>query len=136
MGLIYVQGNVYISGRVSGQGMIVTDGNIFINDDVVHDSASTYLSLVALKGMVRLPRELKSAKVEAAIYAKNSVIGGEKLNIFGNLVVDTLNRQKGEDGPLIMPKKVVIDYDAALKSEVGNNVCFNISQQITTFRDL
>lgn len=136
MGLIYVQGNVYLGGRINGQGMIVTEGDIYINDNVVHDNASSFLSLVALKGSVKLAKGLKKAKVEAAIYAKNSIIGGEKFNIFGNLVVDTLNRQKGENGQLIMPKKFVIDYDAALKSEVGNNVCFNISDLITTFRDL
>ncbi len=136
MGLIYVQGNVYLSGRIKGQAMIVTEGDIFIDDDVVHDSADSFLSLVALKGGVKFPRELRSAKIEAAIYAKNSMTGGEKVSIFGNLVVDTLNRQKGEDGELIMPKKVVIDYDAALKSNVGSNVCFNVSDLITTFRDL
>ncbi|MEW6709464.1 MAG: polymer-forming cytoskeletal protein, partial [Candidatus Riflebacteria bacterium] len=136
MGLVYVQGNVHISGRIKGQGMIVTEGNIHISGDVVHDSASSFLSVVSLKGSVILPREMRSAKIEAAIYAKNSIVGGEKINIFGNLVVDTLNRQKGEDGELIMPKKVVIDYDAALKSNVGSNVCFNISDLITTYRDL
>lgn len=136
MGLIYVQGNVYLSGRIKGQAMIVTEGDIFIDDDVVHDSADSFLSLVALKGGVKFPRELRSAKIEAAIYAKNSMTGGEKVSIFGNLVVDTLNRQKGEDGELIMPKKVVIDYDAALKSNVGSNVCFNVSDLITTYRDL
>jgi hypothetical protein len=136
MGLLYVQGNVYLQGRISGQAMIVTEGDIFIEGDVVHDSADSFMSLVALKGKVRIPRELESAKIEAAIYAKNSIIGGEKLNIFGNLVVDKLNRQKGEDGPLIMPKKVVIDYDAEIKTGIADNVCFNVSRQISTFRDL
>lgn len=136
MGLIYVQGNVYLSGRIKGKGMIVTEGDINITDDLVHDSADSFLSLVALKGSVKFPRELRSVKVESAIYAKKSMVGGEKVSIFGNLVVDTLNRQKGEDGPLIMPKKVVIDYDAALKSGVGENVCFNVSDLISTYRDL
>lgn len=135
-GLVYVQGNVYIGGRISGQGMIVTDGDIFINDNVVHDSAASFLSLVSLKGSVKLAKGLNNAKVEAAIYAKESVVGGEQINIFGNLVVDSLNRQRGEDGPLIMPKRVVINYDSNLKSEVGSNVCFNISDLITTQRDL
>lgn len=136
MGLIYVQGNVHLSGRIKGQAMIVTEGDIFIHDNVVHDSADSSLALVALRGSVKFPRELRSAKIEAAIYAKNSMIGGEKVSVFGNLVVDTLNRQKGEDGELIMPKKVVIDYDAALKSGVGSNVCFNVSDLLSTFRDL
>ncbi len=135
-GLIYVQGNVHIGGRISGQGMIVTDGDIFINDNVVHDSASSFLSLVSLKGSVKLAKGLNNAKVEAAIYAKESILGGEQINIFGNLAVDSLNRQKGEDGPLIMPKRVVINYDSNLKAEVGSNVCFNISDLITTQRDL
>ncbi|GAB4277680.1 MAG: hypothetical protein Kow0029_20540 [Candidatus Rifleibacteriota bacterium] len=138
MGLIYVQGNVYIGGRVTGKAMIVTEGDIYILSDVVHDSADTFLSMVALNGKVKFARGLTSAKIESAIYAKNSIAGGngEKLTIFGNLVVDTLNRQKGEDGILTMPNKIMIEYDAALKSEVGNNVCFNVSEQITTFRDL
>ena len=135
-GLIYVQGNVYIGGRISGQGMIVTEGDIFITENVVHDSAASFLSLVSLKGTVRLAKGLNNAKIESAIYAKESLLGGEEVNIFGNLVVDSLNRQKGEDGPLIMPKRVVINYDSNLKAEVGSNVCFNISDLITTQRDL
>jgi hypothetical protein len=136
MGLLYVQGDVYLGGRIKGQSMIVTEGDIIIEENLLHDNADTFLSLVALKGKVRIVRGLESAKVQAAIYAKNSLIGNEKVNIFGNLVVDKLNRQKGEDGPLIMPKKVIIEYDSALKSEVGSNVCFNVSQQLYTVRDL
>ncbi len=135
MGLIYVQGNLFIGGRISGQAMIVTNGDIIITDNVVQDSAASFLSLVSLSGSVKFAREIKDAKVEAAIYAKNSVIGGGQLNIFGNLVVDSLNRQKGEEGALIMPKKILINYDSKLKSEVGSNVCFNISDLITTMRD-
>ncbi|OGK08095.1 MAG: hypothetical protein A2W80_00180 [Candidatus Riflebacteria bacterium GWC2_50_8] len=136
MGLIYVQGNLMIGGRISGQAMIVTEGDIIITEDLVQDSAAAFLSLVSLNGSVKLARELKSAKIESAIYAKESIVGGEQINIFGNLVVDSLNRQKGEEGALIMPKKVMINYDSKLKSEVGSNVCFNISDLITTMRDL
>ncbi|MDD3146054.1 MAG: hypothetical protein PHD82_02020 [Candidatus Riflebacteria bacterium] len=135
-GLVYVQGNLYIGGRISGQGMIVTEGDIYINDNVVHDSASSFLSLVSLKGSIKLAKGLANAKVESALYARESIVGGEQINIFGNLVVDSLNRQKGEEGPLIMPKRVVINYDSNLKAEVGSNVCFNISDLITTQRDL
>lgn len=135
-GLIYVQGDLHIGGRISGQGMIVTEGDIFITENVVHDSAASFLSLVSLKGTVRLAKGLNNAKIESALYAKESLLGGEEVNIFGNLVVDSLNRQKGEDGPLIMPKRVVINYDSNLKAEVGSNVCFNISDLITTQRDL
>jgi len=134
-GLIYVQGDLHIGGRISGQGMIVTEGDIFITENVVHDSAASFLSLVSLKGTVRLAKGLNNAKIESAIYAKESLLGGEEVNIFGNLVVDSLNRQKGEEGPLIMPKRVVINYDSNLKAEVGSNVCFNISDLITTQRD-
>ncbi len=135
-GLVYVQGDLKVGGRISGQGMIVTEGDIIITDNVVHDSASSFLSLVSLKGSVKLGKGLNNVKVESAIYAKESIVGGEQINIFGNLVVDSLNRQKGEDGPLIMPKRVVINYDSNLKAEVGSNVCFNISDLITTQRDL
>jgi hypothetical protein len=136
MGLVYVQGNLMIGGRISGQAMIVTEGDIIITEDLVQDSAAAFLSLVALNGSVKFARELKSAKIESAIYAKESIVGGDQINIFGNLVVDSLNRQKGEEGTLIMPKKVMINYDSKLKSEVGSNVCFNISDLITTMRDL
>jgi hypothetical protein len=102
MGLVYVQGNLMIGGRISGQAMIVTEGDIIITEDLVQDSAAAFLSLVALNGSVKF----------------------------------ALNRQKGEEGTLIMPKKVMINYDSKLKSEVGSNVCFNISDLITTMRDL
>ncbi len=136
MGLIYVQGNVRLSGRIKGKAMIVTEGDIYIDGTVEQDGKDSFLSLVALKGAVRFPRELRSAKVESAIYAQKSMIGGEKINVVGNLVVDTLNRQKGEDGELIMPRKLFIDYDSSLKSGVGSNVCFNMSNLISTHRDL
>ena len=136
MGLIYVQGSLIIGGRISGQAMIVSEGDIIITDNVVQDSAAAFLSLVSLNGSVKFARELKSANVEAAVYAKESIFGGEQINIFGNLVVESLNRQKGEEGQLIMPKKVMVNYDSKLKSEVGSNVCFNISDLITTMRDL
>ena len=135
-GLLYVQGDLHVGGRISGQGMIVTEGDIHIDDNVVHDSASSFLSLVSLKGSIKLAKNLNNAKIESALYAKESLIGGEQVNIFGNLVVESLNRQKGEEGPLIMPKRVVINYDSNLKAEVGSNVCFNISDLITTQRDL
>ncbi len=135
-GLIYVQGDLHVGGRISGQGMVVTEGDIFIDDNVVHDSATSFLSLVSLKGSIKLAKGLNNAKIESALYAKESLVGGEQVNIFGNLVVDSLNRQKGEEGPLIMPKRVVINYDSNLKAEVGSNVCFNISDLITTQRDL
>lgn len=135
-GIVYVQGNVTIGGRITGKGMIVTEGNISISDNVVHESAQTFLSLVALNGKVQFLRGVTTAKVESAIYAKDSIVGGEQISILGNLVVQDLNRMQKEDGPVLMPKRVFINYDANLKSETGNNVCFNISQRITTFRNL
>ncbi len=135
-GIIYTQGDVYIGGRVSGKGMIVTTGNIFITDSVQYDGIDSFLSLVALNGAVKPAKGVKNVSVEAAIYAKNSIIGGEQFDITGNLVVEKLNRQKGEDGPLIMPKRISIGYDARLKSSVGSNVCFNISDLVTSVRDL
>lgn len=135
-GLIFVQGNVYIGGRISGQAMIVTEGDIIVTDNIVQDGVNSFLSLVSLKGSVKLPKNGDSIKIESALYAKESIIGGEQVKIFGNLVVDSLNRQKGEDGPLIMPNRVYVEYDSKLKSEVGSNVCFNFSDLITTMRDL
>ncbi|HNV70000.1 MAG TPA: hypothetical protein PKO06_09895, partial [Candidatus Ozemobacteraceae bacterium] len=136
MGIIFVQGDVYIGGRVSGQGMVVSEGNIFITDNVIHDSAGAFLSLVSLKGHVAFAKGISAAKVEAAIYAFNSIKGGEQISILGNLCVENLNRMEKEDGPVMMPKRVFINYDADLKSQTGNNVCFNVSRQVVSFRDL
>ena len=135
-GIVFVDGNVRIGGRIAGQGMIVCTGNIIITENVIHDSGEAFLSLVTLNGGVKLDRGLNEAKVEAAIYSKNSITGGEQIKIFGNLVVDELNRQSGEEGELIMPKRVMIDYDSGLKSGAGENVCFNISDMIISLRDL
>jgi hypothetical protein len=135
-GIIYVKGNVRIGGRITGQGMIVTEGNIIVTDNVMHDSAESFLSLVSLKGHVGFAPGARNVKIESAIYAHNSLVGGHQVSILGNLVVENLNRMKGEDGPLIMPQRVFINYDANLKSETGNNVCFNVSERIVTFRDL
>lgn len=135
-GIVYVQGDVTIGGRIKGQGMIVTEGNVIITDDVIHDSAGSYLSIVALNGVVTFPKGLTHAKVESAIYAKDSIKGGDEISILGNLVVENLNRQTGEEGQLVMPKSVFINYDSNLKSQTGNNVCFDISEQLVTFREL
>ncbi len=135
-GLVFVEGGLHIGGRIAGQGMIVCMGDVYIEDNVIHDSGDSSLSIVALNGSVKFARGIDNAKVEAAIYAKNSIKGGEQIKIFGNLVVDELNRQNGEEGQVIMPNRVIIDYDSNLKSRVGNNVCFNISDLITTQRDL
>ncbi|MBI3039309.1 hypothetical protein HYY75_09730, partial [bacterium] len=135
-GIIYVQGNVRIGGRVAGQGMIVSEGNITITDNITHDNAQAFLSLVALKGAFLLREGLGTVKIESALYAKNSIKGGEQVSILGNLVVENLNRQAGEEGAVIMPKRVFLNYDSNLKSRMGNNVCFNISEVLTTFRDL
>ena len=78
---------------------------------------------------------VSNVKVESAIYAFNSIIGGEQISILGNLVTQDLNRQKGEEGPLIMPKRVYINYDTDLKSQTGNNVCFNVSELLLSYRD-
>lgn len=134
-GIIYVQGNVYIGGRISGQGMIVTEGNIYLTgDDVIRDNSDSFLSLVALKGFMGFQGKT-TAKVEAAIYAANSIVGGDQISILGNLVVENLNRQKGEEGPVTMPKRVFINYDTDLKSQTGNNVCFDISTLLLAFKE-
>ncbi len=135
-GIIYVQGNVQIGGRISGQAMIVTEGNIILTDNITHESANSFLSLVAINGLVTYAQGFSEAKVESAIYAKNSIKGGHQINILGNLVVENLNRMEREDGPILMPKRVWINYDSNLKSQTGNNVCFNVSERILTFRDL
>lgn len=135
-GIVFVDGNVRIGGRISGKGMIVCTGNIIITDNVIHDSGNSFLSLVALNGSVKFDSGVTDAKIESAIYAKNSIIGGERVKIFGNLVVNELQRQDGEEGGVIMPERVMIDYDSDLKSKAGSNVCFNVSDLITTQRDL
>lgn len=135
-GIIYVKGNLYIGGRISGRAMIVVEGNIILTDNVIKDSAASFLSLVALNGEVLFDKRISKAKVEAAIYAKNSIKGGEQIIIFGNLVVENLNRMEKEDGPVLMPKRVMIQYDANLKSQIGNNVCFNISKRILGLRNI
>ncbi len=134
-GIIYCKGNVYLGGRVAGMGMVVADGNIMVTDNIVHENAKVRLGLVSLKGSVVLPKGA-STKIESAIYARESIQGGEAVSILGNLVVENLNRQKGESGEVLMPKRVALNYDSDLKSRTGDNVCFNISQQYACYRDL
>lgn len=133
-GLKYVQGPLNIGGRISGQCMIVCEGDINVTSDILHDNANSYLALVSLNGKVKLKPSLKKAKIEAAIYAKNSIVGNESINVFGNLAVENLNRQDGESGPLLMPKHVILEYDFNLRSRVANNITFNISDIIVTQR--
>lgn len=135
-GLIYVSGRLAIGGRFSGRAMIVTEGDIILTDDVVYDSSDSFLSLVSLNGAVRFAGGLEKARLEAAVYALNSVQGGEEIDIMGNLVVQNLNRQIGEEGDLLMPRRVRVTYDRNLKSDAATNITFNISERIMTFRDI
>lgn len=135
-GLIYVQGNLSIGGRFSGRAMIVTEGDVVITQDIIHDSADSMLVIVALNGAVRFASGLDRARVESSIYAHNSIVGGEEIEIMGNLVVYNLNRQRGADGEIVMPQKVLVNYDSNLKSYTASNVCFNVSRRIATMRDM
>ncbi len=100
MGVVYVKGDLSLSGQEFPPGLIVCSGNISINGDVkVKPSAALgtkHLGLVAPEGFINFGG---SGEVQASCYSEIAPVsgGGGNLQIKGNLVCKDFNRS-GFDG--------------------------------------
>ncbi len=116
-GLWYCTGKVTIGGPYTGKGMIVSEKEIIITNDLVRADETARLSLVALKQHIGLGLQRQWWKVQAGLFAHKGLRGRpeQDLKMFGNLVVSTLNREK-------MPKYFTCRFDADLKNHGGDNL--------------
>lgn len=87
------------------------------------------LSLVALRGAVRLER--MSTRLDAAVYAWDGLAGrpGSRATVRGNLAVENLNRAR-------MPRHFACTFDPHLKNHGGDNLDGHIGRKLVSFRVL
>ncbi len=111
-GLIFVKNNLDISGYYTGKAVIVVGNNAFIGN-LKPANLNSSLSLIILN---KAFLKYSSCYIKANIYAKDSIKGKNRLNIYGNLIVDNLNRYD-KKGNFYMPRKVFINYDKNFKQE-------------------
>ncbi len=112
-GFIYVKGDAVLDGYYSGKGVLCVD-NAYIGDLKPADPSSAMVLVV--RDGIRLIRDAGSIK--ASIYSKNSIRGRIRLNIYGNLVVQKLNRYDNK-GKFYMPRIVFINYDSRFRREIS-----------------
>lgn len=125
-GIMYINGVLDIHGVVKGRGVLIADGDINVHGDITHADDETYLALITPKGKINL--KVPEVEMKAAVYANGSIMGGTKLKLKGNLVVNKLNRQKGEDAvQTTMPTDCEISFDRNNRNIMAANVYASIS---------
>ncbi|MFC1746542.1 hypothetical protein ACFL35_21295 [Candidatus Riflebacteria bacterium] len=133
-GIHFVKGNLEIGGFITGKVMFVVEGDVKITSDIRRSGKGDLIVIIALKKKIHLSRG--KMRIEACLYSRNSIRGGKLVGIYGNLVVDRLNRQNGANGELIMPRRVRITYDPDIKSGVAGNISMGLSRLISSYRDI
>ncbi len=130
-GIMYVKGNVTLGGWYSGRGMIVAEGDVHFARDVRLADKTALLSIVSTGGKGVVPKGA-TRDIEAGLCLRDSIEGGERLRVLGNLVVKSLNRQRGELGDPLMAKSVQIRYDKRIRQIRGDNFWVSISKRDTS----
>ncbi|MDD5089419.1 MAG: hypothetical protein PHQ23_00725 [Candidatus Wallbacteria bacterium] len=127
-GLHYIVGDLYLEGVVKGKGTIfVKGGNVKLTGNVEPADDSSCINLFVSDGYCYLERE-GSCEFNGAIYSKQSIKSGKKISIHGNLVVDTLNRQQGDVGSVVMPENVEIYYQPEIRNIMADNIVISVSR--------
>ena len=116
-GLWFCTGKVTIGGPYTGRGMIVSEKEIVVTDDLVRSDDISRLSLVSLKQHIELDSRKQYWKIQGGLCADKGITGRpeQDLKVFGNLVVSALNREK-------MPKFFTCRFDSNLKNHGGDNL--------------
>lgn len=130
-GIVYVKGNCTIGGFFTGRGMVVAEGDVHFSSDVRLADKEALLTIVSTGGRGILPKGA-SRDLQAALALRESVQGGDRLRILGNLTVKSLNRQRGELGDPIMARSVRLRYDKRIRQIRGDNFWVSISKRDTS----
>lgn len=127
-GITLVNGDVKISGYVEGRGIIIASENMHIAGNIEQPDEKSLLTLICKNGKIIVPKTA-IIKIHAAVYAKESILGGENVLVFGNYTVTNLNRQESEDGKVLMPRRFKIKYDNRIRNILGDNFWVSISKR-------
>lgn len=115
-GIWYFREGVQLGGPYTGRGMIVSDKQIVVEEDLTKVYPKDTLSMVSLNAEVVLAKS-GELKVESAIYAQEGLArqGTRKVDILGNLAVENLNREAA-------PSDIYIRFDADIKNHMVDNL--------------
>jgi len=127
-GITLIKGDLKIAGIFEGRGTLVVTGNISVIGDIKLPDDRTLLTLVSQNGKIIVQPKAKIT-IQAAVYSKDSIFGGDEVTVYGNYIVTNLNRQEGEDGKVLMPKKFKIKYDNRIRNIMGDNFWVSISKR-------
>ena len=134
-GVTYIPGNLTLGGPISGRGILyVPNGSVRILDSLKAVDKQTLIAIVVPNGKIMMPPNARF-KIDAALSARDSIIGGEAVEINGNLLVRNLNRHT-QDRASSMPKTVHINYDSRIRNRIANKVYGSIGKQLVLWREL
>jgi cytoskeletal protein CcmA (bactofilin family) len=90
-GVIYVDGDVHLSGQVEGHGTLVVNGDVYVTGETTYGSADDGLAILCT-GQVRLTG---CSEVHGLIYAHNvsgtaSWFGSGTTDVYGAVIADTI----------------------------------------------
>lgn len=127
-GITVVKGDLKISGHMEGRGIIMATENISVSGNIELVNDKSLLTLVSQNGRITIPKSAK-LRIQASVFARDSILGGEDVTVLGNFLVQNLNRQEGEDGKVLMPKKFKVKYDNRIRNIMGDNFWVSISKR-------
>ncbi|MFW5781766.1 MAG: hypothetical protein ACOCWO_00585 [Candidatus Muiribacteriaceae bacterium] len=132
-GLMHIDGSLSISGYVKGRGALIVKGNLIIEGNIKYADNTSMLSLISVNNPIVIKNTVENAEIDGAVYGRQSIQGGKKLKINGNLVVHNLNRQSGPDArDTLMPREVEIIYDKRLRNYYARHIYGGVSLQPKT----
>lgn len=128
-GLTFINGNLYIEGFYKGKGvLVVKNGNVKISGNIKRANDDSKLVLFVSNGYIYLD-DGAIVEFEGSIFSNNSIKGGKKMSIFGNLVVNNLNHQDSlSTATPTMPFEMNINYDPDIRNILANNLVVTISK--------
>jgi cytoskeletal protein CcmA (bactofilin family) len=91
-GITYVEGDIHLSGQVSGKGVIVCTGDVYIDGNVTLASGSDEFAVIST-GNVRING---TCDIYGVIYAHDAdipteLVGNGTANVYGAIITDTAN---------------------------------------------
>lgn len=128
-GIWWFRSGLELGGFYSGRGLLISEQPIVLSSDVLKINERDSLALVSLFNEVSLKQS--ELTIQAAIYAHQGLRsrGCDSVKIFGNLAVETLNREK-------MPEDFFCRFDYHLKNHMVDNIFGHFSHEYVYFRQL
>lgn len=128
-GIWWFRSGVELGGYYTGRGLIISEQAITVTSDLLKLNERDSLAIVSLFNEVSLTKS--DLTMQSAVYAHQGLRsrGCESVKIFGNLAVETLNREK-------MPERFFCRFDYHLKNHMVDNIFGHFSHDYTYYRRL